>query len=599
MADLSIDRLYGVSSGLAIKAPVRAATADEIVLSGLQTVDGIALAAGDRVLVKAQADQSEHGVYRADTGAWTRAVDFDGSRDVVGGVRVFVLEGATNALTEWVLTNVGTVVIGATELTFSLLNSAASADGQWTESRATAAAGQSTVDVAYAVGAALVTVNGAVIPSSDYAATNGSTIAFDAPLSFGDEVVVYSVKSVLALPAIYTDTLGRLGIGPGQDSQLAQYSTAFGVDALSGATSTLSDGSDRLTETPGNPGEIEKADFSAAVGHGAGVDAKGHAMTLMGNLAGADSEGYVSTAIGQKSFYTGAGTHFSGLGYRAGESLAGDHVTALGYVAMDSAVADNCVALGNFSYRFGYGDKNVLLGRSSGEAALLEDSVGVGFAALRGSNATGVVALGGDNFAGIEVTGNAFSIPASAMDVDENRINLTAGTAASNGWADGASVVLKWDGSALTNPPVGLGAVSYWYRFQVSIDGANEHLLPIGIVLAENEAGPASGSATATPIDGVSAGFVIGNGFGVSADNAGGVLADADEAETIKFGLATRHTVIKLGAAGNLLIAAGAGSPEGALAADVGSTYHRTDGGGSTSFYVKESGTGAAGWAAK
>jgi hypothetical protein len=43
----------------------------------------------------------------------------------------------------------------------------------------------------------------------------------------------------------------------------------------------------------------------------------------------------------------------------------------------------------------------------------------------------------------------------------------------------------------------------------------------------------------------------------------------------------------------------GAGSPEGALAAAVGSTYRRTDGAALTSFYVKETGTGNTGWVAK
>ncbi|HEX6684536.1 MAG TPA: hypothetical protein VF062_17160, partial [Candidatus Limnocylindrales bacterium] len=43
----------------------------------------------------------------------------------------------------------------------------------------------------------------------------------------------------------------------------------------------------------------------------------------------------------------------------------------------------------------------------------------------------------------------------------------------------------------------------------------------------------------------------------------------------------------------------GAGTPEGAVAAPIGSTYHRTDGGAGTSFYVKESGTGNTGWVAK
>lgn len=43
----------------------------------------------------------------------------------------------------------------------------------------------------------------------------------------------------------------------------------------------------------------------------------------------------------------------------------------------------------------------------------------------------------------------------------------------------------------------------------------------------------------------------------------------------------------------------GIGSPEGVVTASVGSTYHRTDGGSGTSFYVKETGTGNAGWIAK
>ena len=43
----------------------------------------------------------------------------------------------------------------------------------------------------------------------------------------------------------------------------------------------------------------------------------------------------------------------------------------------------------------------------------------------------------------------------------------------------------------------------------------------------------------------------------------------------------------------------GSGTPEGSVTAPVGAVYHRTDGGASTSFYVKESGTGNTGWVAK
>jgi len=43
----------------------------------------------------------------------------------------------------------------------------------------------------------------------------------------------------------------------------------------------------------------------------------------------------------------------------------------------------------------------------------------------------------------------------------------------------------------------------------------------------------------------------------------------------------------------------GSGTPEGAVAAPVGTLYLRTDGGANTSMYSKESGTGTTGWAAK
>jgi hypothetical protein len=43
----------------------------------------------------------------------------------------------------------------------------------------------------------------------------------------------------------------------------------------------------------------------------------------------------------------------------------------------------------------------------------------------------------------------------------------------------------------------------------------------------------------------------------------------------------------------------GAGSPEGAITASVGSLYLRSDGAVNTTLYVKQVGAGATGWAAK
>lgn len=43
----------------------------------------------------------------------------------------------------------------------------------------------------------------------------------------------------------------------------------------------------------------------------------------------------------------------------------------------------------------------------------------------------------------------------------------------------------------------------------------------------------------------------------------------------------------------------GTGSPEGVVAAPVGTAYLRADGGANTTLYIKESGTSTTGWIAK
>lgn len=50
---------------------------------------------------------------------------------------------------------------------------------------------------------------------------------------------------------------------------------------------------------------------------------------------------------------------------------------------------------------------------------------------------------------------------------------------------------------------------------------------------------------------------------------------------------------------GGVLVRSGSGSPESAVTAPVGSLYLRSDGGASTTLYVKESGAGNTGWVAK
>jgi len=127
---VATDRRQGISSSIAIKVPVRATSTADLTLSGEQTVDGVALVADDRVLVKNQTTASENGIYDVNTSTWSRSPDFDGNLDVGEGTIIPVNNGTTNSDTFWRITNTGSIVIGTTSLTFEqvIINYSGSAD---------------------------------------------------------------------------------------------------------------------------------------------------------------------------------------------------------------------------------------------------------------------------------------------------------------------------------------------------------------------------------------------------------------------------------------------------------------------------------------
>lgn len=119
MTTTAVDRLDGSISSLAVKAPCQAATTANVTLSGLQTIDGVSLADGDRILVKDQTSGSENGIYVVRSTGWERAKDFDGALDVRKGTLIRVTDGTANANSWWNISTDDPITIGTTAIAFA------------------------------------------------------------------------------------------------------------------------------------------------------------------------------------------------------------------------------------------------------------------------------------------------------------------------------------------------------------------------------------------------------------------------------------------------------------------------------------------------
>lgn len=90
----------------------------DLATGGLLTIDGVAVFASDRVLVKDQTNPAENGIYEAAVGSWVRSGDADSDAEVTQGMSTIVLNGLTNARKLYVLTTLDPITVGVTGLTF-------------------------------------------------------------------------------------------------------------------------------------------------------------------------------------------------------------------------------------------------------------------------------------------------------------------------------------------------------------------------------------------------------------------------------------------------------------------------------------------------
>ena len=112
------------AAGLSWKQPALTGTSANITLSGLQTINGVTLVAGDTVLVKNQTTASQNGIYVASAGAWTYSAGADTWSEYVGAI-IFISSGSL-AGTAWYCTAQPGGTLGTTAMTWSNFSVASS-----------------------------------------------------------------------------------------------------------------------------------------------------------------------------------------------------------------------------------------------------------------------------------------------------------------------------------------------------------------------------------------------------------------------------------------------------------------------------------------
>lgn len=109
--------------GLDVKQSVKVATTGPITLSAGQMIDDVMVAAGDRVLVKDQADPTQNGIYVVAVSSWVRSSDAD-TNTLTPNAFTFVEQGTVNHDTGWTLSSDGPITVGTSSINFTQFSSA-------------------------------------------------------------------------------------------------------------------------------------------------------------------------------------------------------------------------------------------------------------------------------------------------------------------------------------------------------------------------------------------------------------------------------------------------------------------------------------------
>ena len=344
-----------MAQGLDAKASCIAATTANITLSGAQTIDGIAVVAGNRVLVKDQTLSQFNGIYLCAAGAWTRTTDADTFAELVSAF-TFVETGTVNADKGFVCTVDAGGTLGTTPLPFVQFSSAGS----------------------FTAGTGLTLTGSVFSLTTPVAVANGGT---GVATSTGTGSVVLSTSPTLVTPALgvasatsltTTGTINLLTVGQGAGA--ISSNTAVGGDALSvNAAGT----------------------FNTAVGKGAlQANTSGLNNTAVGSFSlTSNIDGFENTALGSDALdQNTTGDRNTSVGAFSGQSSSSDNTsigarsqaTASGVTTFNTSVGSlslQSLAFGNNNTAVGYNALNKVSG-TTGTEGYSNTAIGVSAGSL-------------------------------------------------------------------------------------------------------------------------------------------------------------------------------------------------------------------------
>jgi hypothetical protein len=300
-----------VAQGLTTKSPARVLARTNITLSGLQTIDGVTLLAGDRVLVTGQTTASANGIYTAASGAWVRATDADVSAEVVSGMYTFIAEGTLYANTGWVLQTANPITLGTTPLTFVQFSGA----GQATAGTGLVKTGSTFDVVAHADGSIVANADsiqvGVLATDAQHGVRGGGTLHANASgtvagfMSAADKSRLDAVVATVAPAAIVANATAAAGTNANVAARVDHVhsvTTASPVALTLAAANTLGSGtglsySNHIHALPASnvaPPTALAVGGTAVAGTNAAISNAGHTHTMPG-IATTLSDGFMNS----------------------------------------------------------------------------------------------------------------------------------------------------------------------------------------------------------------------------------------------------------------------------------------------------------------